>query len=357
MPDNAPQRYADLERAYVEERWLSVRGNGPVLLEELEESDDPQAEALANRLRVLLGHAHLFGLAEPEIAEDYYRAVITGNAEADLRQIAAQGLAQCQQPAVQTVAAGSEPEPEPLASPQPVTEPAAPAPSASAMAEAAVDPFQAAVTTALATGSVQRTGEPAMPWLKDLASGAQGALATETGEPAAPEPFAPGSAQEPAVIVSPDPEAGGALAPRLEVEVVEEPELLEVAQADPSLAEELELELSRISERRAAAAAAGAAQQGASPESARRPIDPFAAAIAAATAEVATRPQRPDPVDAHPSGDITDTALPQALEPDIAAALEHEAAPEHDAEEGATPDLSLEDPELVAALLRVVLQA
>jgi len=33
---------------------------------------------------------------------------------------------------------------------------------------------------------------------------------------------------------------------------VEEPELVEVAQADPSLAEELELELTRIRERRAA---------------------------------------------------------------------------------------------------------
>lgn len=357
MPDNAPQRYADLERAYVEERWLSVRGNGPVLLEELEESDDPQAEALANRLRVLLGHAHLFGLAEPEIAEDYYRAVITGNAEADLRQIAAQGLAQCQQPAVQAVAAGSEPEPEPLASPQPVTEPAAPAPSASAMAEAAADPFQAAVASALATGTVQRASEPAMPWLKDLTSGAPGALATETGEPAAPEPSATRSPQEPALIVSPDPEAGGALAPRLDVEVVEEPELLEVAQADPSLAEELELELSRIKERRAAAASAGAAQQDPAPENVRSPIDPFAAAIAAAAAEVATTPQRPDPIDAQPSGETTDAAVPQALEPDIAATLEQEAPLEHDAEEAATPDLSLEDPELVAALLRVVLQA
>jgi hypothetical protein len=40
--------------------------------------------------------------------------------------------------------------------------------------------------------------------------------------------------------------------PTLEVEVVEEPELVEVAQADPSLAEELEIELTRIKERRAA---------------------------------------------------------------------------------------------------------
>jgi hypothetical protein len=41
------------------------------------------------------------------------------------------------------------------------------------------------------------------------------------------------------------------LVPSLEVEVVEEPELMEVAQADPSLAEELEIELTGIGERRA----------------------------------------------------------------------------------------------------------
>ncbi|MFM7268991.1 MAG: hypothetical protein ACKOZT_10465 [Cyanobium sp.] len=330
MPDNAPQRYADLERAYVQERWLSVRGNGPVLLEELEESDDPQAEALANRLRVLLGHAHLYGMGEPEIAEDFYRAVITGNAEADLRQIAAQGLEQCQRPAVQPVAAGSMS--EPLASPQPGTEPSTPAPSASAEAEPAADPFQAAVASAMAAGSVQHTSEPAMPWLQDLASGSPGAMATEAEE------------------------GGGALAPRLEVEVVEEPELLEVAQADPSLAEELELELSRIRERRASTAAASAAQQGAAPESARSPVDPFAAAIAAAAAEVAARPQRPDPLDTEASGATIDPAELQAFAPDSAETREQEGERDPNAEEAATPDLSLEDPELVAALLRVVLQ-
>ena len=51
------------------------------------------------------------------------------------------------------------------------------------------------------------------------------------------------------------------LVPRLEVEVVEEPELMEVAQADPSLAEELEIELTGIRERRASHRGDGTATQ------------------------------------------------------------------------------------------------
>jgi hypothetical protein len=53
----------------------------------------------------------------------------------------------------------------------------------------------------------------------------------------------------------------GELVPSLEVEVVEEPELMEVAQADPSLAEELEIELTRIRERRASHRGDGTATQ------------------------------------------------------------------------------------------------
>ncbi|MFM7267658.1 MAG: hypothetical protein ACKOZT_03590 [Cyanobium sp.] len=381
MPDNTPQRYADLERAYVEERWSSVRGNGEGLLEELEDSDDPQAEALAHRVRVLLGHAHLYGLGEPEVAEDYYRDVIAGNAEAELRQIAAQGLQQCQQPTIQPTSAAPQaeaaapapepdPEPEPEPAPQSIqpapsitAEPLAPeleatapqdgtarpsadpfavasgspAPSAAAKRAASGDPFQAAVAAALATGEVQRASEPAMPWLKDLPGGA------------------------------PDSSRSGALVPRLEVEVVEEPELLEVAQADPSLAEELELELSRIRERRAATAAATADNtapetgpetapevEAAPPQAEDSREDGFAAAIAAATAEVAdvadvaempavsavaTDPPGAEPM-AEPLEPIAEALKPAVPMPSSAAA---------------SPDLSQEDPDLVAGLLRVVL--
>jgi hypothetical protein len=53
----------------------------------------------------------------------------------------------------------------------------------------------------------------------------------------------------------------GELVPSLEVDVVEEPELMEVAQADPSLAEELEIELTPIRKRRASQRGDGTATQ------------------------------------------------------------------------------------------------
>jgi len=62
------------------------------------------------------------------------------------------------------------------------------------------------------------------------------------------------------MIAAPDTTIGE-LVPSLEVEVVEEPELIEVAQADPSLAEELEIELTRIRERRASQRGDGTATQ------------------------------------------------------------------------------------------------
>ena len=62
------------------------------------------------------------------------------------------------------------------------------------------------------------------------------------------------------MIAAPDTTIGE-LVPSLEVEVVEEPELMEVAQADPSLAEELEIELTRMRERRASHQGDGTATQ------------------------------------------------------------------------------------------------
>jgi hypothetical protein len=99
--------------------------------------------------------------------------------------------------------------------------------------------------------------------------------------------------------------------PTLEVEVVEEPELVEVAQADPSLAEELEIELTRIKERRAASRVdAEAGQQ-----------------LVAST----------------PAPEPTPTPTPT---PEPAAALPEQA----------DLDQLMNDPELLAGLLRVVVR-
>jgi len=342
MPADATQRYAELERAYVEERWSSVRISGSALLQSLEQSDEPMAGSLANRVRVLMGHTHLYGLGEPEVAEDFYRAVLASNAEAELRQIAADGLQRCQQPVGGSGDGGS------------VARVAAVEPAGSE-ASAPVDPFLAAMNT-VPGATARPPSEPAMPWLKDLS----------------PQDTAAGARSTPAQG-SPPAEAGGALAPRLEVEVVEEPELVEVAQADPELAEELELELKRIRERRASRAAE-AAGSNATPSEATAPTgpaseagrakdqnrpDPLAAAIAAAAAEVTASDASGMEGIGGEMGAAMAAATPQLEAPTIHEEAIKSPEPTPAQQQGparAAADLSKEDPELVAGLLGVVLK-
>jgi len=358
LPPDTAERYAAIEQAYVEDHWTTVLSKGDNLLKLLEQSDDPEAQGLANRVRLLLGHAHLYGLSEPEVAEDYYHDVLAHQAETELRRIATEGLQQCQRPTAPRASAALEAQAVPIETTAPV-EPAAsaapletvapanaveepletvapatallepqeavmqaettttinpaspippesPAPSlettatttpaAAPWAEARAvpqeaaptaainDPFLSAVTAAAAAkGSIAgAAASAAMPWLADLPEG----LVIET--PTAGAPTAPLDETSAAAPPQPLQPAGElSLIPSLEVEVVEEPELLEVVQADPKLSEEFELELTRIRERRRAAAS---------------PMDSPAAAVAVA------------------------------------------------------PDLSQEDPVLVAGLLRVVLR-
>lgn len=202
-------------------------------------------------------------------------------------------------------------------------------------------------------------------------------------------PVTPAGAAEPA----------GALEPisSLEVDVVEEPELVEVAQADPSLAEELELELSRIRERRASDGIAAGTASGAAGETAaetaaeatneealdeeREPfrpveelsappagigagdaVDPFAAAITAALGEVegpaaaAASQQGPELGNAPKGSSATASGFTGTTQQAASGSSQPAAAmaPPITAEEA--PDLSGEDPELVAGLLGVVIR-
>lgn len=394
MPEDASERYADLERAYIDERWLHVQHEGEALLNALKGGGDPQSLALVHRVRLLIGHTALYGLGENNLAEDHYRAVLASTPEADLRRIAAEGLDLCLEPRSSTatraaaetgtvaakplaadgtataaaLVAASQPEsPRPPASGaagQPdqrsapaVTAPAEPAglmepsprPSGSTSANALrplpADPFKA--TPAAAGGAPSaRVGvelpAPAMPWLQDQAN-----------RPA-PQPQEPQTQGWPAA----GSESSGPLAaPWLEVEVVEEPELVEVVQADPRLSEELELELSRIRERRAAAAEGMDAAQGSTPtwtlsETAMGPAQPgvtsAASDTAARQAEVgqglaAAGPLLPDGV-----VDLAATAVAAVQLTDPVPPIELAAA---------TPvPLALEDPDLIAGLLEVNLR-
>jgi hypothetical protein len=238
--DNVAQRYAVLEQAYTKEDWATVLRDGEALLGQLRQANTPGLLGLQMRLQLLLGHTHLYGFADKEAAARFYGTVASKSSEAALAKIAEQGLEQCSG----TKAAATGPEPEPRAEPEPQAEAEA-TPEAAETTFTTPTPvtFEAAATAP--PGSAATT--PAAPWLTS-ATPANTTTETPSGpSPAtgpvgvdiagAPTPAAPWVTESP----TPAPEV---LSPELESlipEVVEEPELIELHQADPRLAEEVEL--------------------------------------------------------------------------------------------------------------------
>ena len=235
---NPTERYGAIEQAYCADQWAEVIDQGQDLLQEIPRRSAPIPEGLKERVQLLMAHAHLYGFNDRAAAEDLYSDVLHSKAELALRQIAEQGLQQCSlglQPTAAVIQAGA-------------TEARSPRPGA-----AAQEPEVAAVPAA--------TSSLAMPWLE---AGAAVSTAAAAAASTAPTPWT--TVATPAAIPEnsppPQPEAtasetnapgSAASAPGSEVsvpgdeqatlipEVVEEPELFEIHQADPSLAEELEL--------------------------------------------------------------------------------------------------------------------
>lgn len=204
--NEAAQRYAVIEQAYSKENWAAVLQNGEDLLLLLRQSDNVQLIGLQMRLQLLLGHTQLYGYTNKTAASVYYGAVAAKSDEAALTKIAAQGLKQC------------------------------------AIEEAHAEPVQAeAPTEAVApvvTPSSAGPG-PAAPWLTAAATTATTtALATEAPTPTPIVAVETQPAVEPAASTPAAPWSEPSLIP----EVVEEPELIELHQADPALSEDVELD-------------------------------------------------------------------------------------------------------------------
>ena len=89
-------RYSELELAYTEDRWADVLADGQTLIDNLQSSRDPRQAGLRSRAQLLLGHAQLYGLGNPAAARPYYEAVLRGASEPELRQIAEAALPYCQ---------------------------------------------------------------------------------------------------------------------------------------------------------------------------------------------------------------------------------------------------------------------
>ena len=230
-PEKLQERYSAIERAYSERRWPEVESLSQGLLAELEPNP---ADPLQLRLVLLLGHTRLYGLTDPSGARHYYASVLEHCEEPTLRDIAQQGLAQCDREAEAQL---------------PITQAAAPWLTDSAPAAAG------AATNAAAS-------DDASPWLSELADAGQESGHTveepERPSPAAdlpaiaaspePEPEAsaqeqePGLAAEPERVREPVPERVSEPEAELVGEIVDEPEQIAVAQADPLLRQELVLE-------------------------------------------------------------------------------------------------------------------
>jgi len=213
LANDPSERYSELERAYTEDRWPDVLEQGGQLIADLSNDPDPVAADLASRAHLLLGHAHLYGLRDPSAALPHYQALLAGSADPALRRIAEEALPYCKST-------------QELSPPRAAIEPTAEPLGDQILATQGQWIHQAGTASEPIT-------EAATPWLDGPIRQGQ-AIQTGVG----------GMIAAPGTTI-------GDLVPSLEVEVVEEPELMEVAQADPSLAEELEIELTRISARRA----------------------------------------------------------------------------------------------------------
>ena len=179
-PESLQQRYEAIEGFYNERQWDDVASLSEALLVEL--PDDP-SHPLRQRLQLLLGHTYCYGYQDAQTATGFYSRVLAASEETMLREIAEQGLKQCINLADIAVA------------------PAEVIPDQS--------PAATAATSATAATAVS-AGTAATPWMEQL--GEVGL--TELGRS----------------------EVG-----LTEVEVIEEPELIELAQANPRTAEPVDL--------------------------------------------------------------------------------------------------------------------
>ncbi|MEA5422890.1 hypothetical protein [Synechococcus sp. CCY9202] len=284
MTETQDHLYAAVELAYSEARWSEALSIGQQLLGQL----DPAANAsLKVRLELLLGHIQLYGFGNANAAAEHYTTVSQARPAPILLDIAQQGLEHCQvllggsagaAPVLDGIEQGDVvPEGSLLGNSDPDQErgeaenPATPAPALDGTAAAtgledgstpetietagATDAAFPFTPTAVARGGIAMPAA-AMPWMVDLGASDPGAQPAADGAVAmASNPFLQASPVMPAGITVPhlqaDPQEAAAeptapvaavmaVAP-IAVEVVDEPELIEVNQADLTRAEEIEV--------------------------------------------------------------------------------------------------------------------
>jgi hypothetical protein len=262
------KRYAVIEKVYCEGRWATVMEAGTLLLRELLEAGmAPEVLGLRHRTQLLMAHTLLHGYGDRDAAEDLYEVIRNSEAEPALRQMAEDGLDQCHQPLKSTRVLEEDEEepfvqerpelflpeaersdleneddrltvqPPPAAAQMPlrplIVSPPEPseAPEPPAMA---ADPFLPRDGAQLAGAGSGDT--PVMPWLSQPDPDPTAKSSAEPMDSPLPwledPPLDPGNAASSLMRLIPD--------------VVEEPELIEVHQVTPFLAEEVDLSIQAV---------------------------------------------------------------------------------------------------------------
>jgi hypothetical protein len=108
MQNALEQAYSAIERSYAEGGFPEALGQAMELQPQIEVG---RADLLDQRLQLLIGHIHLYGLAEPQQAATAYQAVLAQCQKPAYRQLAEQGLALCAEQG-DSAAPSSEAQPE-----------------------------------------------------------------------------------------------------------------------------------------------------------------------------------------------------------------------------------------------------
>jgi hypothetical protein len=211
-----PQRYGQIEEAYRLQEWSTVMEQGQALLTDLEQQ--PEAAAgVKPRLQLLMAHALLYGFNDTLMAEEFYTRVAADSSESGLQPTAEEGISNCQANRAQRRENEARAQAEAEAAQRRKTE------------EEALTSSRDNENQSQPASPVPGAGGPGpvMPWL----------VPTESVGLAA---AAPGQTAVNSALLSQD------LAPLGETlipEIIDEPELLELHQAESSLAEEVDLML------------------------------------------------------------------------------------------------------------------
>lgn len=234
------KRYGVIESAYLQGRWDTVLERGTLFLRELLDAEGiPEAMALRHRIQLLVAHTLLHGFGDRDAAEDLYEVVRSSDAEPVLRQMATDGLDQCHQPLPSTLAREEDGEDDDWEQSQPVLFlPEADRPDLQDETPSLdAPPPGAPLAPQIPLRPLPPTNPEPVP---EAATPTLGVAADPFGAKK-DDPFPLQDQDAPVMPWRTEPAPSTGKGEALTVDVVEEPELIEVHQANPSLAEDVDL--------------------------------------------------------------------------------------------------------------------